>query len=147
LGGSQGLEFVNVTGESSTQIRSSLTNAAGAFDWDTDNKNINLIAMEMGNASHHKIDVGEALFGDEAFTFGTNRRQAWYRGNNGFFNDPDFSAKVAGVIAVKRKEHLPVSSYTKLLFINDRFKYMLEQISLIVDFDRVIYFNELIHDD
>lgn len=147
LGGSGGIEFVNVTGESSTQIRNSLNNAAGAFTWDTDNKNINLIAMEMGNASHHNIDVGEAVFGDEVFTYGTNGGQGWHRANNGFFNDPNFCSKVAGVIAVKRKEHLPVTAYTKLLFINDRFKDMTEQISLIMDFDRVIYFNELIHDD
>lgn len=46
LGGSGGLEFVNVTGESCTQIRGSLTNAAGAFNWDTDDININLIANE-----------------------------------------------------------------------------------------------------
>lgn len=143
----QYLNCSNVIGESREQIKKSLSNAAGAFDRDTDNKNINLIAMEMGNASHHYIDVGEAVFGDEVFTYGSNGRQGWHRANNGFFNDPRFCCKVAGVIVLKRKEHLPVTTYTTLLFINDQFKYMLNQINLIMEFDKVIYFNELINDD
>jgi hypothetical protein len=146
LGGSGGIEFMNVTGESSTQIRNSLYNAAGAFKWVIDNKNINLIAMEIGNISHHNIDLGEAVFGDEVFSFANNGRQGWHRTNNGFFNNSDFCDKVAGVIALKRKEHLPVITYTKLLFINDRFKNMLKQINSILEFDRVIYFNKLIND-
>lgn len=147
LGGSGDLNCVDVTGDSRTQIRNSLNKAAGAFEWDTDNKNINLIAMEMGNISHHNIDLGEAVFGDEAFTYSTNGRQGWHRANNGFFYDPDFSSKVAGVIVLKRKEHLPLRKYTKLLFINDKFKDMIDQIKLVIDFDRVTYFNELIHDN
>lgn len=147
MGGSGGLEPVNVTGESRTQIRSSLTNAAGAFDWNSDNKNINLIVMEIGNACHGIIDIGEAVFGDEVFTYGTNGRQSWHRDDNGFFNDHNFGFMVAGVIAVKRKEHLPVSRYTKLLFINERFREKLEQIHLILDFDRTVFFNELLYDN
>ncbi|WP_024834017.1 hypothetical protein [Ruminiclostridium josui] len=147
LGGSGDNEFIDVTGESSTQIRNSLNNAAGAFEWDTDNKNINLIAMEMGNASHHNIDIGEAVFGTEEFIYGINREQRWHRANNGFFEDIQFNKKVAGVIVVKRKEHSPICEYTKLLFINDRFKDRAEQIGLIMNFDKVIHFNDLIQDD
>lgn len=144
LGGSGDLNCVNVTGDSRTQIRGSLTNAAGAFDWDIDEKNINLIAMEIGNASHYNIDIGESLFGNEVFTYGKNGRQAWYRKITGFFNDPKFYSKVAGIIAVKRKEHLPVSRYNKLLFINERYRDRLDQIHMVMDFDRIIFFNELI---
>lgn len=145
LGGSGDLNCVDVTGGSRTQIRNSLNKAAGAFNWNTDIDNINLIAMEMGNFSHDNIDLGEAVFGDEAVTYSTNGRHGWHRANNGFFYDSDFSSKVAGVIALKRKEHLPLSRYTKLLFINDKFKDMIDQIKLVMDFNRIIYFNELIH--
>lgn len=147
LYGSGQTNCINVTGESSTQIKSSLYNAAGAFEWDTDRKKINLVAMEIGNASHDSIDLGEAVFGGEAFTYSMNGKQGWYRANNGFFYDPDFSSKVAGVIALKRKEHLPLSRYTKLLFINDSFKDMIDQLKLVMNFDRIIQFTELIHDD
>ncbi len=146
LGGSGDLNVVNVTGDDRIQIRSSLTNAAGAFDWDIDERNINLIAMEIGNANHHLIDVGEAVFGDEVFIFGANGSQTWGRDNNGFFNDPNFHSKVAGVIALQRKEHLPLSRYNKFLFLNEMYRDRLEQLNLVMDFYRIIFFNELIFD-
>lgn len=148
LGGSGDLNYVNVTGDSRLQIRGSLSNAAGAFDWDIDNKNINFIAMEIGNTSHHTIDdIGEAVFGNEAFTYYTNGRRAWHRDHTGFFDDPNFNSKVAGIIAVQRKDHSPVCRYNKLLFVNEMFRDKLEQIQLVFDFDRIIFFNELIHDN
>ena len=146
LGGSGDLNYLNVTGESRNQIIGSLTNAAGAFDWEIDKRNINLIAIEIGNASHDIIDVGEAVFGNEVFNYGTNVRPAWYRENTGFFNDPNFSSKVAGVIAVQRKEHSPLCRYDKLLFVNEMHKDRLDRIQLVLDFDRIIFFNELIYD-
>ena len=141
------LNCIDVTEDSRTQIRGSLTNAAGAFEWDTDDKNINLIALEIDNTSHDNIDVGDACFGDEKFIFDTNRRSTFLRDNNGFFSDPNICSKVAGVIALRRKEHLPVSRYTKLLFINERFKDRLAQIYSVMAFDRIIFFHELIHDE
>lgn len=147
LGCTGDLNFVNITGDSKTQIRGSLTNAAGAFDWDVDESNINLIVMEVDIANHHIIDVGEAVFGNEIFATGTNGRQIWSRDNNGFFNDPDFHLKVAGVIVVLRKEHLPVSKYNKLLFVNERHKDKLGQINLVINFDKTIFFNNLINDN
>jgi len=146
LGGSGDLDVVNVTGDAKIQIRSSLMNAAGAFDWDIDERNINLIAMEIDNANHHLIDVGEAVFGDEVFKFGANGSQTWDRDNNGFFNNLKFHSKVAGVIAVHRKEHLPLSKYNKYIFVNEKYRDRLEQINLVMDFDRIIFFNELIND-
>lgn len=146
LGGSGGLKFVDVTGESRVQIRGSLTNAAGAFDWDTDMNNINLVAIEIGNASHDIIDLGEAVFGDELHSFGTNGKQAWCRDDNGFLNLDKVSSKVAGIIAVKRLENLPVSRYKKLLLLNEKFKDRLAQIQTVMEFDKVIFFNELLHD-
>jgi hypothetical protein len=147
LGYSGDLNCIDVTGDSSTQIKGSLMNAAGAFDWDMDDQNINLIAMEIDNSSHDNIDVGDACSGDEASTLDMNKGLTWYRDNNGFFNDPNINSKVAGVIAVRRREHLPVSRHTKLLFINERFRGRLEQIYSVIAFDRVIFFNELIHDE
>ncbi|MCG9968480.1 hypothetical protein L9W92_10495 [Pelotomaculum terephthalicicum JT] len=127
-------------------IRGCLTEAAGVFDWDTDDQNINLIVMKTGQASYRNIDLGQAVFGDEVFKYGRFGKREWHRENNGFFHDPGFCSKVAGVIVIKREEHSPISGYAKLLFINDRFKDRLEQIRLILDFDRAIYFNELMLD-
>lgn len=75
-------------------------------------------------------------------TNGKNQRE---RRENGLFAYPDFSHKVAGIIAVKRNESLPLSRYNKLLFINERFKDKLEQLRLVMDFDQIIFFNECIH--
>jgi len=145
LFGSGDLNCVNVTEDSRTQIIGSLTNAAGAFDWDINNKDINLIAMDIGNASHHNIfDVGEAVFGNEFITHSTNGKSEAWRENTGFFNDPNFNSKVAGIIAVQRKDYSPVSRYNKLLFVNELFRDRLVQIQLVMDFDRIIFFNELL---
>jgi hypothetical protein len=146
LGGYGDLDIINITGDSRTQITNSLNKASGAFEWNTDNKNINLIVIEMGNGSHYDIDLGEALFGDEKFVYCTNGREFWSRENNGFFNDDDFSSKVAGVIALKRTEHLPLSGYIKTLYINDKFKDNIEKIKSLVGIDKIIHYNELIDD-
>lgn len=104
LGGAGDLGCVEVTGESSAQIKGSLINAAGAFTWDVDGTNINLIAMETGSPSHGYIDIGEALFGTEEVAYGANEGQRWRRLNDGFFNNVEFCNKVAGVIVMRIKE-------------------------------------------
>lgn len=124
-----------------------LAEAAGVFDWDTDEQNVNLLVVETGKGKRNMINIGEAVFGDEVFVFFRFGKREWHRENNGLFDDPRFSTKVAGVIVVKRKEHLSDSKNIKLLFINDNFKDRVEQIkSLFSDFDWVIYHNVLLEE-
>lgn len=137
------IEKENAAGESGAQIRGSLAESAGAFGWDTDKNNINLIAMEMSRANRHIINIGQAVFGDEVFKYGRFGKREWHREKNGFFDDPDFCSKVAGVIIVKSKDRFLISKNAKLLLINDKFKNRLEQIRLVMDFDRVVRFNDL----
>lgn len=96
------LEILNITGLAREQIKQSLINAAGAFNWGVDNSNINLIVMEADNKKD--IDICDVLFGTEYKMFNRTRGQlGWSRKNDGLFIEPDFSKKVAGVIAIKRK--------------------------------------------
>lgn len=145
LVGSGDLEWMDVTGESSTQIKGSLSNAAEAFTWDVDDKNINLIAIEVGNSIHGYIDIGEALFGTEEIVYKTNVEQRYHRLNDGFFYDLKFCNKVAGVIVMKRKEHLPICEYSKTLFINEKFQDRLDQICLIMKFEKVVHHYDLLN--
>lgn len=143
MGVAEDLNFVNVTGQGREQIRRSLINAAKAFEWNTDDENINLVAIEIGTERRHKIDLGEAVFGDEVVTCHNNKTQ-WRRRENGFFASSAFSHKVAGVIAVTRKESRLTSRYNKLLFTNERFNNKREQICLVMDFDEIKVFNDWI---
>lgn len=80
------MDLVEQTGLAKEQIRQSLLNAAGAFNWDVDHKNINLIVLE---ADYKKdIDVCDALFGTEYGIF-DKRGHSWSRKNDGFFREPD----------------------------------------------------------
>jgi hypothetical protein len=100
LGYAGDLEVLEITGLAKTQIKQSLINASGAFTWGVDKSNISLIVMEADNKED--IDICDALFGTEheIIVGGT---QTWSRKNDGLFNECDFSKKVAGVIAIKRK--------------------------------------------
>jgi hypothetical protein len=100
LGSSGDLEILEITGMDREQIKQSLLNAAGAFNWEVDHKNVNLIVLEADNKKD--IDICDALFGTEYEIF-DNRGHRWNRKNNGFFREPDFTKKVAGVISIKRK--------------------------------------------
>lgn len=101
LGCAGDLETVEITGLAKGQIKESLLNAVGAFNWATDTRNINLIVME---ADHkYDIDICDALFGAECYML-TGKNHSWCRKPDGLFNDSDFSDKVAGVIAIKRKQ-------------------------------------------
>lgn len=145
LGGSQDLTFLKVTGESKDHILRSLTNAVGAFDWDIDAENINLIAMKSSNFSHHNIDVGEALFGDEEWSCSLGYDPKPARSEGGFFNNPNVYSKAAGVIIFEPVEgHLIGSKYNKLLFINKKFIGKLEQICSIINPDKIIGFKDYI---
>ena len=138
LGTSGDMNMVEVTGLARDQIRGSLTNAAGAFSWNIDNRTINLVAMDADRRDD--IDLCDAVFGTE-FDHIHGNNHAWYRKNDGFFKMPDISDKLVGVIAVKRKKQNPVSDCFSLLFINDRFKERLDDLNSLLPFDKVIHFN------
>lgn len=102
LGYSGDLEMLNLTGLTCEQIKKSLLNAVGAFNWRVDGNNINLIVIEADNKED--IDIGDALFGTEYEMFNSNKGHlGWSRKNDGLFSETAFSEKVAGVIAIKRK--------------------------------------------
>lgn len=102
LGYSGDLEMSNITGLDREQIKKSLLNAVGAFNRETDENNINLIVMEADNKED--IDICDALFGTEHEMFNSTKGYLeWSRNNDGLFSETDFSKKVAGVIAIKRK--------------------------------------------
>jgi hypothetical protein len=137
LGISGDMEMVEQTGVSKDQIKQSLINAAGAFEWDVNQNTINLIAMDADR--HEDIDICDAVFGTEFEMFSRNR-QAWSRKNDGFFLLPDFLNKVAGVIALKSKEWSPVSDYFATLYVNDLFKDRSSDFNELLSFSNVIHF-------
>lgn len=100
LGYAGDLEILNITGLTREQIKQSLLNAVGAFNWEVDESNINLIVMEADNKED--IDICDALFGTE-YEIIDRDKQSWSREGDGLFSKPDFSKKVAGVITIKRK--------------------------------------------
>jgi hypothetical protein len=180
LGYNGDLDVVEITGQASQQIRESLFNAAGAFTWDADERNINLIVMEADNK--HDIQICEAIFGTECFNF-IGDKHSWCRKNDGFFTDSGISQKVIGVIATKRKRERdeeisalspeevvsrlspkakkvsdnmtpeeikkalewkspgPIADYSLILYMNDRFKHLLETTRRLLSFDKIIYYN------
>lgn len=93
-------EILEITGLAKDQIKQSLHNTVGAFTWETDQRNINLIVMEADNKED--IDICDALFGTEYAIFHESRH-SWSRKDDGVFGESDFSRKVAGIIAIKRK--------------------------------------------
>lgn len=97
LGNAGDLEILEITGLAKDQIKQSLHNAVGAFTWETDQRNINLIVMEADNKED--IDICDALFGTEY----EKNSHSWSRKDDGVFGESDFSKKVAGIIAIKRR--------------------------------------------
>ena len=180
LGYAADLEVVELTGQAREQIKQSLLNAVGAFNWKVDQKNINLIVIEADNKED--IDICDAVFGTEYEWFAEDKH-FWCREDNGLFRDSDFSTKVAGVVAIKRKrerdeeiallspeevaERLspeeeklssgmtpeaikealewktpgPIANYSMILYTNDNFKHLIEEIKKLLSLDRVVYYN------
>ncbi len=139
LGSTGDIGMVHITGLDANQIKKSLCKAALAFEWDSDATNINLIVMEADNKKD--IDIGEACFGTE-FNIYQKGCIYWRRREDGLFYDICYSSKIAGIIAVRRKLHKPITSYTKTIFINDRFKNLLEILHGTVDIDNTFYFSD-----
>ncbi len=171
LGYTCDLEMLEITGLAREQIKQSLLNAVGAFDWEVDQRNINLIVMEADNKED--IDICDALFGSE-YEITSNDSQSWSREDDGLFGDSDFSKKVAGVIVMKRKpkkmilspeeerivegfakecnitserykkqieSKRPVTDYCLILYMNNMFKHLLDDIKKLLSFDIVVYYN------
>ena len=163
--------MLNITGLDSGQIEGSLRKAVKAFNWEVDPQNINLIVMEADNKED--IDICDALFGTEYEIIGKSNHP-WSRQNDGLFDNLDFSKKVAGVIAMKRKpekwkfsseeeiaveslakkynmtpeqykeqikRQSPIADYFLILYMNNSFKYLLEDIKKLLRFDKIVYDN------
>lgn len=139
LGWSGDIDIIEITGMNEEQIKKSLSNAVGAFERETDDKNINLIAMEADDK--RDFNLCNAFFGTEQTVF-DNRGLYWCRIDNGWFKDSVYSKKVAGIITLKRKQTAtqePIATYDMNLFMNDKFKHLLEPIKELLRIDRVVY--------
>lgn len=132
------MDIVEVTGLAKNQIKQSLINAASAFDWDIDQNTLNLVVIDADKKND--IDLCDAVFGTE-FEIHSGGRFSWSRGSDGFFNEPGFSNKVAGVITLKSKEWRPISQYLSMLFVNENFKDRINDLDNLLLFDKVIHFN------
>jgi hypothetical protein len=123
------------------------------------------------------LDICDALFGTESI-LDTKSPLGWSRKDDGLFGELDFSKRVAGVIAIKRKREWvngneifplsadaaefadycnmtleqikealewkdpgPIADYSLILYMNNRFKHLLEDIKRLLSFDRVVYYN------
>lgn len=129
------MEWLNVTGQAENQVRNSLSKAVGAFDWDNDEHNINLIVMEADD--YDDIDISQAVFGTEIYTCLTDGSYSLTRDSNGFFYDSNYDSKICGVIALRRTDKTLISHYNKTLFINDRYSHMIEIVKNVIDVDKL----------
>ena len=137
LGVSSDASVVEETGLAKNQIKQSLINAASAFEWNVDEYSINFVAMDADK--HEDIDICDAVFGTE-FDIFSNGGDSWSRKEDGFFFLPDFSNKVAGVIALKSKEWSPVADYYATLYLNDVFKDRIKDFCKLLNFNNVVHF-------
>ncbi|MEH7012566.1 hypothetical protein V7087_17440 [Neobacillus niacini] len=54
------MNWLDLTGEAEQQVKNSLAKAIGAFEWNNDEHNINLIVMEADG--YEDIDISQARF-------------------------------------------------------------------------------------
>lgn len=139
LGISNDMNIVEETGLGKNQIRQSIIKAASAFEWVIDKDTINFVAMDANK--YDDIDLCDAVFGTEFELFG-NGRHSWGREKDGFFLLPDYSNKVAGVIALKSDEPTPICNYYAMLYVNDIFKDRINDFCKLLSFSKVIHFNQ-----
>ncbi|MCU6794074.1 hypothetical protein OB236_18385 [Paenibacillus sp. WQ 127069] len=140
IGTTSDMAMVNVTGEDRKQIYNSLLKAAKSFTWKASAAKLNFIVMEADN--HYDIDISESVFGIERFQHYSNGKRSWNRDESGFFYN-EYKNEVIGVIALRRREESPVSSYSKTLFINELFLEQVSQIKSIFNIDRCFRYNQL----
>lgn len=138
LGVSGDVDIVEETGLDESQIKKSLINAGGAFEWDIGQDTINIVVLDADNQKD--INISEAIFGTEYEMFCGNKH-TWSRKNNGFFDSSDYAKKVSAIIAIRRKEWKPISKCFLMLYINDRYKDRLHALNKLLSFDKIISFN------
>ncbi len=150
-------EAANLTGLDTGQMRQSLRRAAEAFEWKTDQKNINLVVMEADGKDD--IDICDAFFGTEYDELSEGQPR-WDRQNDGLFKESELARKVAGIISLKRKPELcelsvqstsgkkaltkkcvPISDYHRILYINDKFTHLVDKIQSLIRIDLVVDHN------
>ncbi|MCL9662340.1 hypothetical protein L2089_16770 [Paenibacillus hunanensis] len=138
LGSTSDMNFRDITGDAEEQIRSSLNKAIGAFTWNNDVQNINLIVME--SDLYDDIDISQAVFGEELYIMGrTGSLLNRLRDTNGFFNQNQYRNKLCGVIALRRTNpHAYICGYKKTLFINPNFEDYLYDINKEIEINYVI---------
>jgi len=180
LGYAGDLGVLEITGLTRDQIKGSLYKAVEAFNWDVDQRNINLIVMEADNKED--IDICDAVFGSEYEWFAGDKH-SWCRKGDGLFSNSDYTTKVAGVIATKRKDEWveeisilspeevvnqlspqikemcssmtpeeikkvlewkspgPIADYSFILYMNDKYSHLLEDIKKLLTFNEIVYHN------
>ncbi|HBP87959.1 MAG TPA: hypothetical protein PKK23_21355 [Nitrospirales bacterium] len=136
LGVSGDIDMVDQTGLAKEQIKQSVRNATGAFDWCANEKTINLVAMD--SESQKDIDICEALFGTE-FERLRAGHHSWKRKPDGLFEEHPFNERLVGLIALRRKNKgVPISKYRMLFFLNESFLNCKENITSLFSFDQII---------
>lgn len=140
IGGFGDVSAVDITGVGRDQIRESLLNAAKAFYKEIGLQgNINLIVAEMGNSSPDEIDLCEALYGTEYYKSGQlSKTFLTFRNNDGLFNNSDFEKKVAGVIAISKKNNKLIDVFSYVLCCNPCQKDYIELVKNLIPIDKVI---------
>lgn len=146
-------EYVNETGLAENQLKASMRKAAQAFEWSSNEKKINIIAIELSQGSAD-IDITVALYGNEEYKFSSEvidkgvvhdgiYRKTRSRSEGGIFNNSLYADKIAGVIAIKRKSINPLEmAYWKVLCINERFISLQNKIESLIAVDKTVRFDE-----
>ncbi|MEH7164714.1 hypothetical protein, partial [Priestia megaterium] len=135
VGSTTDMEWLDLTNQAEDQVRNSLTKAIGAFEWDNDEHNINLIVMEAD--SYDDIDISQAVFGNEIYTYLTDGSYRPHRDSDGFFYDSNYSSKICGIIALRRIDKTLISCYNKTLFINEQYSHMIKTVKKVIGIDKV----------
>ncbi|MGD9851653.1 MAG: hypothetical protein AB7T38_10315 [Nitrospirales bacterium] len=139
LGVSGDIDMVNQTGLGKEQIRQSVRNATGAFDWSANDQTINLVAMD--SELQTDIDICDAVFGTEFERFRAGH-PSWGRKSDGLFKEYPINKRLVGVIALRRKDKaVPVSKYRMLLFLNESFKDCTDIVSSLFPFEQIVSYD------
>jgi hypothetical protein len=139
LGVSGDIDMVEQTGLAKEQIKKSVRNATGAFDWSANEKTINLVAMDSEDQKDRNIC--EAVFGTE-FERLRAGHHSWGRKPDGLFEEHPFNERLVGVIALRRKDKgVPVSKYRMLFFLNENFENCMENVTSLFSFENIIKHN------
>jgi len=139
LGSTGDLNAVNLTGLAQEQIKNSVVNAAGAFNWASDERTINLIAIDSDR--HDDIDICNALFGtayEGKFPGGGH----WCRHHDGIFEKSPYHETIFGVITLRKaNKWTPISPYKMSFFANKTFEDHLDNLTSLLPFEEIIHYN------